>query len=71
MTRYAIRRQDGRFLTEAHHQGSPVWIWLLTPNPETTFGSMTEAFCTIWGDAGGSLNAGGPWSVIPVLGDPA
>ena len=68
MTRYAIRRQDGRFLTSATFHGAEIWIWLLTPDPETTFASQIEAFTVIWGPAtAADVGCSDPWTVIPVL----
>ncbi len=68
MTRYAIRRQDGRFLTRAIHQGDLLWIWLDTPAPDTTFETMTAAYLAIWGSEGPDIGASDPWHVILVAG---
>lgn len=71
MTRYAVKRSDGRYLTLVEHDGKPLIVWLDIQDPPTHFGSWTEAnLIAMDPDGANLLRSSEAWSVVPVSGDP-
>lgn len=60
--RYAIRRDDGRWLTLGASQRVIVPLWVPEEAKAWTWPSMTAALGAVL-DVGGELGAMGPWTV--------
>lgn len=64
-TRYAIRRDDGRWLSLGLAGREIVPLWVPEAARAWTWPSMTAAVCAVL-DVGGELSAIGPWTVEAV-----